>query len=231
MTRLTTRESLSAKTGVLSKKSRYGLCALLVAVSLQSMAIENDPLGAALASMQASAAPSTSPAAATPPATDAKPLGKLQDITSRASELVMQAMGMLGVNYRRGGNVPESGFDCSGLVRHVFKEAWGNTLPRTAEEISRVGKQIMPQDLQPGDLVFYNTMRKGFSHVGIYLGDNKFIHSPSSGGQVRIESMDLSYWKQRFNGARRIEDQKAAAALSNMAGNAAAASSASASAR
>lgn len=156
---------------------------------------------------------SSAPAAGTPPAglppsinSDGKALGKLQDLTSRASELVFQAMGMLGINYRRGGNVPESGFDCSGLVRHVFKEAWGSTLPRTAEEISKVGKQIIPQDLQPGDLVFYNTMRRGFSHVGIYLGDNKFIHSPSSGGQVRIESMELAYWKQRFNGARRIEE-------------------------
>ncbi|MBI3230797.1 MAG: C40 family peptidase [Burkholderiales bacterium] len=137
---------------------------------------------------------------------DAKPLGKLQDLTSRASELVLQAMGMIGINYRLGGNVPESGLDCSGLVRHVFKEAWGASLPRTASEISRVGKQITQQDLQPGDLVFYNTLRRGFSHVGIYLGDNKFIHSPSAGGQVRIESMDLSYWKQRFEGARRIED-------------------------
>ena len=141
---------------------------------------------------------------------DSKPLGKLQDLTNRASELVMQAMGTIGISYRRGGNGPESGFDCSGLVRHVFKEAWGNTLPRTAAEISRVGKQIMPQDLQPGDLVFYNTLRKGFSHVGIYLGDNKFIHSPSSGGQVRIESMELGYWKQRFDGARRIEEPNTA---------------------
>ena len=68
-----------------------------------------------------------------------------------------------------------------------------------------VGKQVEKQELQPGDLVFYNTLKRGFSHVGIYLGDNKFIHSPSAGGQVRIESMDLGYWKSRFNGARRIE--------------------------
>ena len=133
------------------------------------------------------------------------PLSKLQDFTSRASELALQAMGMLGINYQRGGNSPESGLDCSGLVRIVFKQAWGLILPRTSEEISQVGKRIDDREMQPGDLVFYNTLKRGFSHVGIYLGDNKFIHSPSSGGQVRIESMELSYWKTRFNGARRID--------------------------
>jgi cell wall-associated NlpC family hydrolase len=136
-----------------------------------------------------------------------KALAKLQDLTSRASELAMQAMGMLGIHYKYGGNSPENGLDCSGLVRYVFKEAWGADLPRTAAEISRVGEKVEPQDLQPGDLVFYNTLKRSFSHVGIYLGDNKFIHSPSSGGQVRIESMDLGYWKKRFNGARRINNE------------------------
>ena len=133
------------------------------------------------------------------------PLSKLQDFTNRASELALQAMGMLGINYQRGGNSAESGLDCSGLVRIVFKQAWGLVLPRTSEEISQVGKRVDDREMQPGDLVFYNTLKRGFSHVGIYLGDNKFIHSPSSGGQVRIESMDLSYWKTRFNGARRID--------------------------
>jgi cell wall-associated NlpC family hydrolase len=89
-------------------------------------------------------------------------------------------------------------------VRYVFKEAWGTELPRTAAEISRVGEKVDKLDLRPGDLVFYNTLRRGFSHVGIYLGDRKFIHSPSAGGQVRIEDMDVAYWKKRFNGARRI---------------------------
>ena len=88
----------------------------------------------------------------------------------------------------------------------MFKQAWGANLPRTAEEISQVGASVESHDLQPGDLVFYNTLRRGFSHVGIYLGDNKFIHSPSAGGQVRIESMEIGYWKSRFNGARRISD-------------------------
>jgi cell wall-associated NlpC family hydrolase len=131
---------------------------------------------------------------------------KWQNFTSRASELAFRAMGMIGIRYRYGGNAPESGLDCSGLVRYVFKEAWGANLPRTSEEISRVGENVDSKDLRPGDLVFYNTLKRSFSHVGIYLGDNKFIHAPSGGGKVRIESMDLSYWKNRFSGARRISE-------------------------
>jgi cell wall-associated NlpC family hydrolase len=137
-------------------------------------------------------------------------LAKLQDFTSRASELALHALGMIGIRYKRGGNSPENGLDCSGLVRYVFKESWGANLPRTAEEISKVGQKVEANDLQPGDLVFYNTLRRTFSQVGNYLGDNKFIHSPSTGGEVRIESMDIGYWKKRFNGARRINDPEQA---------------------
>ena len=135
-------------------------------------------------------------------------LSKFQQFTSRASELAISALGMVGIRYKYGGTTPESGLDCSGLVRYVFKEAWGKNLPRTAQEISQVGQKIDTKDLQPGDLVFYNTLRRSFSHVGIYLGDNKFIHSPSGGGEVRVESMDVGYWKSRFNGARRIDDSE-----------------------
>ncbi|WP_136419306.1 MULTISPECIES: C40 family peptidase [Oxalobacteraceae] len=137
-------------------------------------------------------------------------LTRLQEFTSRAkanaSELVVRAMGLIGIRYKYGGTAPESGLDCSGLVRYLFKDVWGTDLPRTSEEMSRVGEKVDTQNLQPGDLVFYNTLRHAFSHVGIYLGNNKFIHSPSPGGEVRIESMDLSYWKKRFNGARRINE-------------------------
>lgn len=131
-------------------------------------------------------------------------LNTLQNLGSKATELTMRAMGLIGIDYKYGGTAPESGLDCSGLVRYVFKEVSGTELPRTSEEISRVGEHVETQNLQPGDLVFYNTLRRAFSHVGVYLGDNKFIHAPSQGGQVRIESMDVSYWKKRFNGARRI---------------------------
>jgi len=133
-------------------------------------------------------------------------LTRIQEITDRASSLVNTAVDFLGTRYKRGGNNVEQGLDCSGLVRLVFKDAINVDLPRTAAEISRSGEKIEPAELQPGDLVFYNTLKRGFSHVGIYLGDNKFIHSPSKGGQVRIESMELAYWKKRFNGARRIND-------------------------
>jgi len=136
------------------------------------------------------------------------PATTLQEFTNRASELAIQAMSMIGIRYKYGGSAPESGLDCSGLVRYVFKQVWGKELPRTSEEISQLGQKVDKQDLQPGDLVFYNTLRHSFSHVGIYLGDQKFIHAPSRGGQVRIESMDLSYWKKRFNGARRIDENE-----------------------
>lgn len=143
-------------------------------------------------------------AAESPAQEQSAALIKLQGLTSRASELALHAMGLIGIRYKYGGTAPENGLDCSGLVRYLFKEVWGKELPRTSEEISRVGERIETSELQPGDLVFYNTLRRGFSHVGVYLGDNKFIHAPSGGGQVRIESMDMNYWKNRFNGARRI---------------------------
>lgn len=145
--------------------------------------------------------------AETPNTESTSPLSKLQELREHASDLTVKAMDMLGIRYKRGGTTPENGLDCSGFVRYVFMDALGAELPRTSREISKVGDRIETKDLQPGDLVFYNTLRRGFSHVGIYLGDNKFIHSPSAGGQVRVESMDISYWKKRFNGARRINEE------------------------
>lgn len=144
-----------------------------------------------------------------PPPEQTTVFTKIQELTDHASSLVTKAIHFLGIRYQRGGNNIEQGLDCSGLVRLVFKDALNIDLPRTAAEISRTGEKIDPNELQPGDLVFYNTLKRGFSHVGIYLGDNKFIHSPSKGGRVRIESMELAYWKKRFNGARRINDDSA----------------------
>lgn len=120
-----------------------------------------------------------------------------QDMTNRALE-------MLGVHYRRGGSSPENGFDCSGLVQHVVQNALGLNLPRTAREMAKVGERVPLSDLKPGDLVFFNTMRRAFSHVGIYLGDNRFVHAPSTGGEVRVEDMNTKYWTSRFQGARRL---------------------------
>lgn len=121
-----------------------------------------------------------------------------------AQELVLRALTFVGVGYRRGGESPETGFDCSGLVRHVYRESLGLVLPRTSREISRAGETIQRDQLQPGDLVFFNTLRRGFSHVGIYLGEHRFVHAPASGGEVRVEDMRQVYWTKRFNGARRI---------------------------
>ena len=133
-------------------------------------------------------------------------LARISSFTDRATSLAIEAMSLIGIHYRRGGTSPENGLDCSGLVRYVFKQSNNIDLPRTSAEMSRVGEQVDKKDLQPGDLVFFNTVRRTFSHVGIYLGDNKFIHAPTPGSAVRIESMDLSYWKARFTGARRVLD-------------------------
>ncbi len=125
--------------------------------------------------------------------------------TDVASDLVLSAMNFLGVPYRRGGQSAETGFDCSGFTRYVFENSVGLVLPRRAEEQARAPGMlaISRDELKPGDLVFFNTLRRTFSHVGIYVGDNKFIHSPRAGGEVRIEDMNLSYWTRRYNGARR----------------------------
>lgn len=137
---------------------------------------------------------------------DSATANRSEDIPNAGSELTIRAINLIGTKYKYGGDNPETGVDCSGLVRYLFKDVWGTDLPRRSLEISHLGQKIdLVEDLQPGDLVFYNTRRRAFSHVGIYLGDNKFIHAPSSGGRVRIESMDLTYWKARFNGARRID--------------------------
>lgn len=127
--------------------------------------------------------------------------------SDRAREVLVNALSLTGIRYKYGGNSPETGFDCSGFVRYVFKQAASLTLPRSAIEISQLGTAVPKNELQPGDLVFFNTLKSAFSHVGIYLGNNRFIHSPSSGGKVRVENMQDGYWAKHYNGAQRI-DQK-----------------------
>lgn len=119
-------------------------------------------------------------------------------------ELAMQALGYLGIRYRYGGNSPGTGFDCSGLVRYVVSQAVGLVLPRDARSISEVGARVTSDDLQPGDLVFFNTLRRPFSHVGIYVGGRRFVHAPASGGAVELVDMGDRYWQSRFDGARRL---------------------------
>lgn len=119
------------------------------------------------------------------------------------NDLTEYAVSLIGTPYKYGGTSPDSGFDCSGFVEHVFKHSLGKALPHNSKAISRVGV-VLKSELQPGDLVFYNTLNKSYSHVGIYLGDGQFIHSPSRGKLVSIVNMNESYWQQRYNGARRI---------------------------
>ena len=128
--------------------------------------------------------------------------------SDRAREVLINALSLTGIKYARGGNTPETGFDCSGFVRYVFKQAASLTLPHSALAISQLGKTVPKTDLQPGDLVFFNTLRNTFSHVGIYLGNNRFIHSPSAGGKVRVDNMQEGYWSTRFSGAQRIDAGK-----------------------
>ncbi|HEY0822914.1 MAG TPA: C40 family peptidase [Ramlibacter sp.] len=122
----------------------------------------------------------------------------------RASDLVVTAMGFLGVPYRRGGNSVDTGFDCSGFVKAIYEQTVGLILPRRANEQAAATQKIDRHELQPGDLVFFNTLKRTFSHVGIYIGDNKFIHSPKPGAHVRVEDMGVPYWSTRFDGARRV---------------------------
>lgn len=115
-----------------------------------------------------------------------------------------EAVRMVGTQYHWGGRSPETGFDCSGLVAHVFEQAWGLDLPHNAHAQSKAGKPVRFADLRPGDLVFYNTRNRPYSHVGIYLGEGRFVHAPRRGARVRIESVHTRYWRSRFNGARRL---------------------------
>lgn len=137
----------------------------------------------------------------------------LASVRDTASDLVLSAMNFLGVRYKLGGNSVESGFDCSGFTRHIFEMSVGLVLPRRADEQARLRSllSIRKDELKPGDLVFFNTMRATFSHVGIYVGEGKFIHAPRTGSAVRVEDMRDSYWSKRFTGARRA-DLKAEAA-------------------
>src|SRR6266566_2851978 len=121
-----------------------------------------------------------------------------------AQDLAIYALGLIGVDYRFGGTTPERGLDCSGLVRYVFQQVTGVMLPRTSKEISRLGQKIPVAELMPGDLVFFNTRRLQFSHVGIYVGEGRFIHSPRQGGEVEIVTLSKDYWQKRFDGARRL---------------------------
>lgn len=134
-------------------------------------------------------------------------LGSTRESNPRAqrSEALLQTLLALGIDYRPGGRSPVSGFDCSGLVAHVYRQTYGIRLPHNARAQSEAGVPVELAEMAPGDLVFYDTLNRPYSHVGIYLGDGRFVHAPKSGARVRVESLSSTYWTQRFNGARRIE--------------------------
>lgn len=140
-----------------------------------------------------------------PATVPAQPQSLVSRAVSGVETTLDRALDFLGIRYKRGGGTPETGFDCSGFVRYVYNETLGLVLPHNAKAIAQEGARVDKTELMPGDLVFFNTMRRTFSHVGIYLGDNLFVHAPRSGARVRIEDMSDKYWSRRYNGARRIE--------------------------
>ena len=137
--------------------------------------------------------------------TQAKP--EMTSWQAKAQEVLINALSLTGIQYKYGGSSPATGFDCSGFVRYVFRNAANLTLPPTARAIAQIGKSVSKDDLQPGDLVFFNTLKKAFSHVGIYMGDNKFIHAPRTGKTVQVDSLQNSYWASRFEGAQRLDEE------------------------
>lgn len=118
----------------------------------------------------------------------------------------MYAMGLIDTGYRFGGKNPEAGLDCSGMVSYIFEQAAGVRVSGSAADIARRGRPVGRGELQPGDLVFFNTMNRSLSHVGIYIGDNRFVHAPSTNGRVRIEQLDSRYFAQRYETARTLLD-------------------------
>lgn len=122
-----------------------------------------------------------------------------------SDDIPMYAVSLIGSPYRLGGMTPETGLDCSGFVGHVFKQVTGIVLPHRSLDISEVAQPLEPADLLPGDLVFFNTLNRAFSHVGIYLGENRFVHASSSRtNKVMVSSLNDRYWRTRFDGARRV---------------------------
>jgi cell wall-associated NlpC family hydrolase len=167
-----------------------------------------DPIGKLLADKGLVAAEAASaPTAAVKAAGTSTETPLLSQVRDRAAGAVVSAMNYIGVPYRRGGNSAETGFDCSGFTRYVFENSLGLVLPRQADQQAKAAGfvAVKRENLQPGDLVFFNTMRRTFSHVGIYIGDNRFIHAPSHGKDVRTDDLGFAYWAKRFTGARRAD--------------------------
>jgi cell wall-associated NlpC family hydrolase len=159
------------------------------------------PLLCATALLLAACASAPTSRHAGQPRTPGKPIA---DPSAGLEEISIQAMSLVGTPYRYGGNTPDAGFDCSGLVRYVVSRAANVNLPRTTEAMGTRGSSLDRSEVASGDLVFFNTTGRANSHVGIYVGQNRFVHAPASGGTVRLEDMGKPYWATRYNGARRV---------------------------
>jgi len=142
-----------------------------------------------------------------PPAQTPDAASAVERYRDGAQKVIDQALALVGIRYRRGGSDPATGFDCSGFVGHVFREGLGLVLPRSARAMSTEGTAVAKDELQPGDLVFFDTMRRRLSHVGIYLGDHLFIHAPRSGESIGIADLRDTYWARRYHGARRVDNE------------------------
>ena len=127
----------------------------------------------------------------------------IQQPKDAIGNMLLQSISLLGIRYQWGGNTPQQGMDCSGFIRYLFQKSLGITLPRVAADMAKVGKSIAVSNLQPGDLLFFNTKRGSNTHVGMYIGDNKFIQSPHTGADIQITDLN-DYWRSKINGAKRI---------------------------
>jgi cell wall-associated NlpC family hydrolase len=186
-------------------RCRYCLCAIIGTLALAAAPIANAQLAARhSAASKVAEPPQGRPKAAPAQGEDFGRVLPASNPGAGAQDVAIYALAMIGIDYRFGGSTPESGLDCSGLVQYVFQQVTGVTLPRTAKEMSGLGTKVKMGELMAGDLVFFNTRRFSFSHVGISLGGQRFIHAPSRGGEVEIAVLSESYWHRRFDGARRL---------------------------
>lgn len=146
-----------------------------------------------------------SPPAKTPPPPTTRVWPTVAPSNPAASnDVLMRALGLVGTPYRYGGNTPESGFDCSGLVTYVYHDVLALNLPRTSRELAAVqGPRISPDQLATGDLVFFGNRGNVF-HVGIYVGEGRFVHAPTTGGTVRLDNLEGPYWREHYTGAKRV---------------------------
>ena len=129
-----------------------------------------------------------------------------QQVSEKGNEVVLYALGLIGTGYRFGGKNPEAGLDCSGMVSYIYGRAAGLKVSGSAADIARHGRAIDRAELRPGDLVFFNTQNRSFSHVGMFIGDARFVHAPSTNGRVRIDRLSDSYFASRFEAARTFFD-------------------------